>query len=256
MSKDVPEAHAPVPVPLIQPAPITLNTIIPKPIQLACGALILIGALVLVTRPGFTESSLYSGLQGADAKLFAQKDKDGKSVPINDGSHELFGMVQFHNNDAEVARYYTYCESKPEMALRVFRKAMTEGNASAKIIAAHGSLFLAESGTLEASDYELLRKCMDKSESADVQKVAQRAVSDLTVIKSVDAPAKYEEVPADLPAAGSDDPPRKVATHKEELFNVPVLYVRWSSPDVAVAWLNANAAKGAWDGKLQRFVIP
>ena len=254
MSKDVSEA--PAPAPLIQPAPITLNAVVPKPVQLVCAILIVLGIVIAVLRPGLNEASVYSGMQGADTKLFSQKDSDGKPVVINDGLNEMFGLVEFHNNDADVSRYYTYCGSDPKMALRVFRKAMTEGNVSSKIIAAHGSLFLAESGALEASDYELLRGALDPAQPPEVRKVAQRAVSDLTALKSVDAAARYEEIPSDVPAPEKGDPARKIATHKEALFGTPVLYVRWTSPDLAVAWLKANAPKGAWDAKQQRFVIP
>ncbi len=253
MSKDVSE---PAPAQLIQPAPITLNAVIPKPVQLVCAVLIVLGVIIAVLRPGINEASVYSGMQGADTKLFSQKDNDGKPVVINDGLNEMFGLVQFHNNDADVSRYYTYCGSNPAMALRVFRKAMTEGNVSSKIIAAHGSLFLAESGALEASDYDLLRSALDPAQPIEVRRVAQRAISDLTALKNVGAAATYEEIPADLPPPEKGDPARKIATHKEALFGTPVLYVRWSSPDLAAAWLKVNATKGAWDAKQQRFAIP
>jgi hypothetical protein len=252
MSKDVHDA----PASQMQPAPITLNGVIPRPVQLVCLVLLVVGAVILAVRPGYQESSAYNGMQNADAKIFSQKDKNGNPVTFEDGTSDMYGMIQFHNNDSDVGRYFTYCETNPAMALRLFRRALTEGTASARILAAYSGLFLAQRGVLESSDFELLRKSLDKAQPADVRKAAQRSLSDLTVANGVDTPGKYEELPADLPAPSSEEPARRIATHKETLLGKPVLSVRWSSAAVAAAWLNANATKGAWDSKLQRFVVP
>ena len=251
MSKEVSEVP-----PSTQPAapePIKLDQIVPKPVLLVCLMLIIAGVIFLGMRQSLRESAAYNAIQNCDAFTLKQKDKEGKTVTHDDGLSEMFGLIQFKNNDAEISKLFSYCETDPDIALNVYRRAMTQGNSSAKTIAAYSAFLLANRGVLEASDFALLRKCLDKAENFEVRKVAQRAVSDLTVLKRIDASDKYEVLPA-MPTAGSDEPSRRVATHKESLNGVEVLYPRWSTPDLADAWMTANA--GAWDMKLQRFVIP
>jgi hypothetical protein len=253
MSKEVSEA--PTPVQPAAPVPIRLDQIVPKPVLLVCILFIVLGGIYLAMRQGLRESAAYNAIQNCDAVTLKQKDKDGKAVTHDDGLSEMYGLIQFKSNDAEIGRLFTYCETNPEIALSVYRRAMTQGTPSAKVIAAYSAFFIANRGVFEASDYALLRKCLDKSENIEVRKVAQRAISDLTIMKRVDAPGKYEEIP-NMPPAGSEELARKVATHKESLNGQDVLYARWSTPDLADAWLTANTASGAWDMKLQRFVIP
>ena len=194
-------------------------------------------------------------IENCEATTFKPFDRDRKPQPVEDGLNEMYGLVQFKNNKAELARLFSYCDLFPQIALNVYRRAMNGSNPNAQSVAAYSSFFLANRGVFEASDFELLRKCIDKGKPIDLRKVAQRAISDLTIIKTLNEPGKYEEIPPMAPRT-PEELSRQIKTDKQKLNGLDVLCVRWSSADVADAWWTAQASKGAWDTQLKIFVIP
>ena len=259
MSKDAALAEPPA------PKPIHWGNALPKPVLVVCVLMIAAGAMLMLARPAQIKSSSFSAMETCDATTYKPMqqvpgERESKPVPVENGLSEKYGLIQIKANKAELSRLFTYCETEPALALEIYRRAMAQGNASAKTIAAYSSYFLAVRGVLEASDFELLRKCLEKSPDAekttDLRKVAQRAISDLTVIKSARDAAKYEEVPANMAPIAVGELARAIKTNPEKFDGQDVLFVRWSSADVAEAWWNVHGPKGAWDEKLQRFVIP
>jgi hypothetical protein len=246
----------------LAPRPIEFGSLLPKPVVAVCVLLIVAGAILLLTRPGMVKSSTYEAMQNCDATTFKPM-RERTPTPIEDGFNELYGVIHIKGNKPELARLFTYCETEPALALDVYRRAMTQGNFSAKTIAAYSSFFLASRGVFEASDFELLRNCLKpgevkdgKDSNVDLRKVAQRAVSDLTAIKSVKDVTKYEELPPNMSPRGSEEVSRAIKTRTDQLNGQEVLCVRWSSANVADAWWAVHGVKGAWDASLKRFVIP
>ncbi len=244
------------------PQPVHSGSLLPKPVIGICVLLIAVGAIVISARPKMLKSNAFEALQHCEATVFRPNNAERKAQ-TDDGLNELYGVIHIKQDKPELSHYFSYCETDPELALEVYRRAMKEGNLSAKTIAAYSSFFLASRGVFEASDFDLLRKCLQKGElkdnkdpNVDLRKVAQRALSDLTVIKNVKDASRYEELPPNLPPRGSEEKSRAIKTRTEQLGGQDVLYVRWSSAEVAEGWWTANGSKGAWDPKLKRFVIP
>jgi len=228
-----------------------------------------VGILLGATRELRTEVAALKAINECEATAWASED----------GLSDAYGLVQFRLQRAEVAAYLSLCETNPKLALRVFRQALDKGNTSGKLVAMYSAAYLTAHKQLEDSDFQRILAQLKPEvketapspnplpqgeRQADLRKVAQRVVSDLTVIDDTAHPSRYEVVPAGLPppAKGVKDPeseprPHKVQTGEEKLQDSgqAVLYVRWSSPDVALKWWEDMAAKGRWDKDLQRFVI-
>jgi hypothetical protein len=245
--------------------PIHLSNALPKPVLAVCVLMIAAGAVLMLARPAQIKSSTFNAMETCDATTYkvmqkVQGDRDSKLAPIENGLSEKYGLIQIKANKAELSRLFTYCETEPALALEIFHRAMKQGNASARTIAAYSTYFLAMRGVLDASDFELLRKCLEKGADAekntDLRKVAQRAISDLTVIKSAKDAAKFEVVPASMAPIAAGELDRAIKTNPEKFDGQDVLFIRWSSADVAEAWWTVHGPNGAWDAKLQRFVIP
>lgn len=217
------------------------------PVWIIAAILIVVGAAIMGTRTSRLEATTYDNISNCEATT--KKPQSG--VSYLNGLSEEFGLVTFKRSVAEVTQYFTLCSTEPKIALTVFRRALTNGNTSAKVIALHSTIFLAPD--LDASDFQLvIASLADKS--PEVCRVAQRAVSDLTVLKRADNGSAYEVLPGGLPQPEKDAPSHKIETRKETIDGQQYLDIRWSDPDLAQAWLKANA--GTWDPKLHRFVVP
>lgn len=237
------------------PKPILAKDLLPVPVWISAAILIVVGVLIYATRTARLESTTYAAISECDAAT-KKTNPDGKAAL--DGLSEEFGLVAAKQNESDVTQYFSLCGMDPKTALAVFRHALNDGNSSAKIIALYSSIFLAEH--LDADDFKLMLKCLEEKDKAvDVSRVAQRAVSDLTLLKRVDNVAGYEALPPMPPVDKDKDksaPERKIKTRKETMDGQGYLEIRWSDPELALAWWKANATNGVWDAQLHRFVVP
>ncbi|MCY3022710.1 MAG: hypothetical protein NTW87_27335 [Planctomycetota bacterium] len=209
------------------------------------------GILIGATRETRTETAVAT----------AMRDCEAKALPETDGLSDAYGVVQFRYHQGDVTRLLTLCDTNPRLALRIFREALASGSPSAKMVALHSAFFLAANGQLEADEFQRIVSHMnpEQEKDGDVCKVAQRAVSDLTVIEDSAAhSSRYEKLPEGLSPPVKDAGPHKVQTKEDKLASSgkAVLLVRWSSTEVAYKWWSAMAGKGCWDKGLQRYVIP
>ncbi len=181
--------------------------------MLVAFAIVLVGGAVLIFgRDHFAENAMFDSINGSEAVIrhvLHEKDGSGKYVAIKpNGLAEDYGLVRINKERESVAAYISLCDRvDPAAGLRLFRRAMTEGTKSAKLVAIHSANYLAhsqptpapqaEKGVLEASDFKLLLDAMDlkKEPDMDVRKAALHAVSDLTVIVNPSAIAALKADP-------------------------------------------------------------
>ncbi|MGD0088960.1 MAG: hypothetical protein ABSE73_03500 [Planctomycetota bacterium] len=226
------------------------------------------GILLGATREWREEQEALQALNDCEATVLKPN-----GVSVDDGLSDHYGLVHFRSHRREITTYLSLCETQPQLALRIFRKAMSTGNNSAKLVALYSAFYLTShkkledrDKQLEDKDFQLILACMRPVEQeSEQQKVAMRVVSDLTVIDDPGHASRYQLVPSGLPPPAKDPkdkdsepPPHKVQITEETLrdFEKPVLCVTWSSPVVAFRWWESMAAQGHWDRELQRFVIP
>ena len=204
------------------------------------------GLLMGLTRDGRTEAALSSSIEKADASVSKEED----------GLLDAYGVVQFRLNPRPVTDYFSYCETRPEMALRLFRGALESGNSS-KLIALSSAFYLAQRGVLEKEDVEKIVARLDPQteKDAEVRKAAQRALAELILIDDVAAGEKYQVIPAAYKPTGTGA--NRIQTREEKLrgSGKAILYIRWSNSDLAFSWWQANAASGKWDKALQRYIF-
>lgn len=197
----------------------------------------------------------------------ALADCGATTEPETDGLSDNYGIVRFQSHIAEIDSYLSLCETNPKLALRIFREALGgKLGVSGELVALQSAFYLTSHKQLESNDFQVILGLMETEGTvAEMRKVAQRVVSDLTVIEDVEHARSYEIIPAGLPPPVTDPKdkdshpkPHKVQTKEEKLTasGKAVVLVRWSSPDVAAKWWETMATQGHWDAELQRFVIP
>lgn len=237
--------------------PVEAAAVAPRPAHVRRPSVVLIAAFVGLLVAGI----LLAATRGLRQEVAALKALNGCAATVlpkvEDGLSDTYGLVQFQMHRAEVGEYLSLCEMKPALALKVFREAMDKGNASAKLVAMYSAFYLTQRGQLDGEDLERIAEHLGKDREPDLRKVAQRALSDLTVIDDVAHPTQYEALPVPLPKPGEDAQPHKVQTKEEKLRSTgkQVLLVRWSDADLAEKWWQVWAKQGRWDQGLQRLVI-
>jgi hypothetical protein len=229
-------------------APLKKQPFLPPALTIAFILLIGAGVLLLATRDMFAENAAFNAISTSEASV----------LPEENGTTDFYGMVQFRKNSDDVADLLSLCEMKPEIARRVFHRALKDGNKQARMIAIHSANFLAGAGKFDAEDFKALLARLDPAveAEADVRKVAQRRISELTILTNVKNEEKYNALPANLPPLGEKAPSYAIRTRKQKIGFNEVLAVRWSNDALASAWWKENAAAGAWDAKQNCFVIP
>jgi hypothetical protein len=222
--------------------------LLPFPLWLALGAVFGVGAILLATRTALTERLVYSGIADCDASVLAEKD----------GTEDEYGIVKFRQNSPRVVQLMSLCDTDPDSALKLVRKALASGNKSAKLVAIHALFFLAQRHVLETADFDSLVSRMNPNSEADeeVRKAAQRQISNLLLLRNLAAKDAYENLPAGLPAPEKDAPSHKIMTRAEGPDGQKVLRLRWSDNAVACAWWAAQAGKGAWNKDEGAFIVP
>ena len=226
---------------------------LPLWLKLSFAVCIALGALMWLTRQSRTESGAYSAISSCDASVLAESD----------GLKDLYGLVQFKSNSSEVANFMSLCASDPDLARRVFRRALDEGNKSARLIALSSAFYL--SANLQKEDIERIVRHLsaETEKEADVRRAAQRVLSDLTVIKDAGEASKYQAVPDGLPEPAAGAPSHSIQTKEETWSKEQVLLVRWTDPELANAWWKGIGSTGALTAmnegekglERQRFVI-
>jgi len=221
---------------------------IPKPMWAAFGIILLAGIILLSTREGRAQRAIAKAIGECQASVMKEEN----------GLNDAFGIIQFKQNNQEVGKLLSLCESNSALALEIFRNAMDQGSQSAKLVAIHSAFFLASSGALQAVDFERLTARLDpgKETDKDIRKAAQRAIADLTVITdaSPEAKEKCERTPAGIP--GENASPHKIQTREEKPGGKAELAIRWSDPDLAYAWWAVMAKEGSWSSAKHRFTLP
>jgi len=248
MSKIKPRSDDVASAPAV-PQPEASKRLLPAPLLIAFGVVILAGCLVGFTRKSRLQSTLYEAMDKCDAETLAE---------VN-GITDSFGIVRITSRQETITKYLSLCEQDPELARTIFRQALSLNSKSAKLVALYSSFFLAVSNTLQAQDIATLAASLDpaKETAIDVRRTAQRALADLIFINDTLAnQAKWHDLPAGLKDS-TEGPSHRIQTREEKLRPSAKqgLGIRWSNPDLAHAWWTAHQAKGNWDSKLQRYVI-
>ena len=261
--------------------------LLPRWLLAAFALVFVLGVILVGGKAHFDENAAFDAMSNCGARLFEKVIRDERYSNylnlIRDGTHDGFGNIHVNAQRDGVSRVVSICDVDPATGLRLFRRALDNGNVSAKLVALYCANFLARSqnrpapesvkGVLEAEDFARILTKLDPVKEADeeVRLVALKAMSDLVVLLQTTAKERYEKLPADsaVPVAAATDAAKKsdepkesedlfksIKTHEEKLDGKAVLLIRWTSPGLARAWWKEQAAGGAWDKERQRFVIP
>jgi hypothetical protein len=218
---------------------------LPLPVMALFVVFIAGGVLLGMTRESSTESQLSSALDSCDAGTIAEMD----------GLNDAYGVVRFKSKQDDIGDYLSLCHTKPKSALKIYRSAFERRSKSARLVAIHSAYFLAVSGSLEKSDFDLIVNNLDpeKEKDLDLRHAAQRALSQLIIIADVANQTKYRSIPDGVKAEGVN----RIETREETLrpSGSNVLNIRWTNPDLAFEWVRTFLSQGQWDAKLQRFMI-
>jgi hypothetical protein len=256
MSKQHPlEESVPASLPA---AATTKERFLPLPLVIVFIIILGAGLILFLTNDIRAENAAFKDISTCGATLVEEEN----------GASDFYGVVQFKKNNEGIQVFLSQCEMRPEIALRVFNRALAGKSKDAKLVALHSAFFLAKSGMADAAETppnarfgsaefnEILKRIDPANEpDADVRKVAQRLVSSLTVLTNVKNEEKYSTLPSGLPELKENAPPYSITTRKERLGDADVLAVRWSNNDLALAWWKTHATGGVWDAKLKCFVI-
>ena len=234
---------------LLVPAGTPQHTrILPLPLWIAFAVVIVTGVVLYATRESRLEAYLTDGVDSCEASVAQDQQKDSLTDP--------YGLVSIKSHNEAVAQYFSACETRPELAHRIFLRTLEHGSSSGKLIALHSAFFLAVRGVLTTDDFHTLLGFLAAGSPPEVRAKALRTLSDLTVCTQTASAEKYEAIPAGLmPAAGAAA--FKIKTQETTLPDGrSVLGIRWSHPDLALGWLKAMTADGtgAWDPSAQRFI--
>lgn len=225
------------------------------PLVAAFAVVLLGGAAFGLTRGVRLESNFYSAMNDCGARV---RRFDNGDLGEPNGLKDMYGLVQFTAHRERIARYMGFCETDPQIALNVYRKALKEGNASARMVAAYSAFYLAHSKSLTAEDWDLLQTRLnpERESENDVRMVAQAAASDLILIKERPSKAELYATPADFKETNDKAPSSASVDLRDFQYQGAKYYqVRWTSPALAWAWLQVHGKNGKWDDKIQRFVI-
>ena len=232
----------------------------PPPLWIAFVLMVFVGTVLLLTRSSRMENTLWDGISNCNAADYLVPQDQGKQSRTEpNGLDDLYGMVQFKSNNADITRLLSICENDPALAVKLVRRALTEGNRSAKMVALYSAYYL--QNHLESQDIQKIAGLLNARNEIEVRKTAQRTLSDLTVIKNPGGAAKYEALPDKLPPSTADSEPHKIQTREETWDGNPVFTLRWSNPDLADCWWQSMAGAGTWttgtqDMTQKRYVIP
>jgi hypothetical protein len=226
------------------------TALLPKPLYVAFILVIVIGALIFLTRETRLVNGTYNDISNAEAATIKYKKGKGqeeKLVDVNDGLLDEYGSVVIKANNESVGSFLSLCDINPPAALQVFRRSLDDGNKSAKMIALYSTFYMVPKCALDDKDLQRVidRLDPDKEKDDDIRRVAQKTLSDLIVIKSSDK-TKFEALPADIKSSGDDWPANNVVVREEKRGDVTQLRVRWSNPNTAFAWWKLHGAGGRW----------
>ena len=227
--------------------------LLPLPLWIAFAVVLFAGIIVGATGNTRTASSAMETLTQCNAAVLLEKD----------GLSDAYGLIHFNSRPNDVVKWLSLCEMERELALGVFRKALSEGNKSAKLIALHSAYYLTshftvpgkpESGRpgLSAADFAAILALLSTEKDNDIRRAAQRAISELVVVAGADQKRKAETLPPNL---SSENGPNRIESREEKLGKDTYLTLRWSNPDLASAWLAQYEKSSAWDPQLQRLII-
>jgi hypothetical protein len=213
--------------------------LLPTPLIAAFAIVLLAGFALGFTRNARLHDTLFDDLDKSEAQ----------TLPETNGASDAFGIVKIGSRQSGITDYLSLCEQEPPVARKIFRQALEKTGKSARLVALCSSFYLAGSGSLEPQDIDTIAALLDpeKEKDAEVRRTAQRSLADLIFISDTMAnQSKWHEVPSGL-----------IVTREEKLrpSDKTGLGIRWSNPDLAHAWWNANKSRGKWDSSLQRFVI-
>ncbi|HYG73641.1 MAG TPA: hypothetical protein VEK08_01310 [Planctomycetota bacterium] len=224
--------------------------LLPTPLLVAFALVVLAGFALGFTRDTRLHSELFEAMDKCDAQ----------TLPEQNGISDAFGVVKINSQQSGITDYLSLCEQNPPLARSIFRQALEKTGKSPRLVALYSSFYLAGSNALEASDIDSIAALLDgeKQKDAEVRRTAQRALSDLIFINDTLAnQSKWHELPEKVKTAASDGPSHRIVTREEKLrpSDKTGLGIRWSNPDLALAWWSANKSRGKWDPSLQRYII-
>ena len=220
------------------------------------------GAVTILGKTYFDESNALEAMKTCD--MTVNMRSDGQPIPEDkiDALADSFPFIHIRAQRDAICDVFSKCDTDPQTGLKLFRKGLdADGSKNSHVIALTCAVYLAraqqrpvtdsKAGVLEKQDAERILAHLDpaKEPDADVRKVALRTLSDLTVLTDDKGVDRYSKLPEGT--TGS------VKTHADTFNGKPVLLIRWSSPETALAWWKQFAAgKDLWDMAQQRFVVP
>lgn len=218
----------------------------------AFAAVLLGGAAYGLSRSARLESEFYNAISNCGATLLPIKG----SVEKN-GLEDMYAVVEFQTNRDSITRFLGFCETSPEIARNVFRRAMDEGNRNSRMVGLSAAFYLAQSKHMTQADWERVTSRLnpERESELDVRRVAQRTVADLILIKDRPAKGLLLSTPEGFKETDSEAPSARTELRDFNYMGAKYFQVRWTSAALTFAWLQQHGKTGKWDDSLQRFII-
>lgn len=222
-------------------------------VLVAAFAVVLIGGAAFgLSRKARQESEFFNALSNSGATLLTFK-----GAPEKNGLEDMYAVVEFQQHRESITRFFGYCETSPEVARNVFRRAMDEGNRNSRMVALSAAFYLANTHSVTEADWERLvsRLNPERESEVDVRRVAQRSIADLLLIKERSAKGALLATPEGFKETDSEAPTARTELRDFNVEGAKYYQARWTSPALAFAWLQQHGKNGKWNEKMQRFVI-
>jgi len=222
-------------------------------VLVAAFAVVLLGGGAFgFSRNARQESEFFNALSNCGATLLPYK-----GVIEKNGLEDMYAVVEFQQNRDAITRFFGYCETSPDVARNVFRKAMDEGNRNSRMVGLSAAFYLAQTKHMTQADWERLvaRLNPERESEIDVRRVAQRSIADLLLIKERPAKGTFLATPEGFKETDSEAPTARTELRDFNFEGSKYYQARWTSPALAHAWLQQHSKTGKWDEKLQRYII-
>lgn len=254
MSKEKAQTEAP---PSVEPATEHRGAPRSNPVSgvliAAFAAVLLGGAAYGLSRSARLESEFYNAISNSGATLLPLRS----GTPEKNGLEDMYAVVEFQAHRESITRFLGFCETSPEIARTVFRRAMDEGNRNSRMVGLGAAFYLAQAKNMTPADWErvVARLNPERESEVDVRRVAQRSISDLLLIKERSAKGLLLATPDGFKETDSDAPVAHIELRDFNYMDGKYYQIRWTSAALAHAWLQVHGKNGKWNDSLQRFII-
>jgi hypothetical protein len=181
-----------------------------------------------------------------ETKLIVAKETDGRKSE--------FGEVTIPNQTEQraFAGLLGDCANKRNWTLALYRRAIQEGNANARILACRMAFFLLseqDKPGLTPDDLNALAALAGAEEDLRVRNLAQWALGRLLLVSGDQAEKKLVLMTQDA------EPDGKIELRATQLAGEKTWTVWWDSPATLSAWWKTWAAVLRWDDQRSRYLL-